>query len=312
MNRQELLKYMKAAIDLETDAATQEAIIQACENKCMEIKPKYLPQPYPNVPIKSKEVNYCDYATRTAYIVGLVFLFGGLLSWFIMSLFDNSGISHVIGGGFTLMGLVLSFRYIMQIVKTHKENKNNQQRYELEVEQYQNKVKELDSVNQTIKENYQISLGQWSNNMEASLSLLKNHLSATKGILEKLYNKDFIYAKYRNLPALTSIYEYFITGRCTELQGAHGAYNMYEDEVRKDTVISQLNTVIEHLEQIKQNQFLLYQQVSMIQKQLRTVEYELNQIRDYASSITQLTALTAYYTALNERNTNVIMACSLM
>ena len=57
--------------------------------------------------------------------------------------------------------------------------------------------------------------------------------------------------------------------------GPHGAYNMYEDEMRKDTVISQLNTVIANLEQIKQNQYMLYQQVKAIQNTASEIGNEL-------------------------------------
>lgn len=123
---------------------------------------------------------------------------------------------------------------------------------------------------------------------------------------------DAIYPKYQNLPALTSIYEYFITGRCDELTGPHGAYNMYEDEVRKDTVISQLNTVIENLEQIKQSQFMLYEQVKMIQKTASAINAELAQIKGYTIAMTQLTALNTYYTALNERNSRTTMYYHLL
>ena len=41
---------------------------------------------------------------------------------------------------------------------------------------------------------------------------------------------------------------------------------MYEDEVRKDTVIAQLNAINENLEKIKQNQYMLYQQVVSIRE----------------------------------------------
>lgn len=136
---------------------------------------------------------------------------------------------------------------------------------------------------------------------------MSQSIDATKELLAQLYARDVIYPKYRNLPALTSICEYFVTGRCTELAGANGAYNLYEDEVRKDAVISQLNIVIENLEQIKQNQYMLYQQVKTIQENTSTIVSEMKQIKGYTVQIAQLTALNAYYAALNERNTRITM-----
>ena len=80
-----------------------------------------------------------------------------------------------------------------------------------------------------------------------------------------------------------------------------------EDALRKDTVISQLNTVIENLEQIRHNQYMLYQQVKAIQENTATIASELQQIKGYTVQIAQLTALNAYYAALNERNTRITM-----
>lgn len=127
-----------------------------------------------------------------------------------------------------------------------------------------------------------------------------------------MYKKDYIYEKYHNLPAMTSIYEYLLTGRCDELSGPHGAYNLYEDEVRKDTVISQLNTVIANLEQIKQNQYMLYQQVKTVQSELMQINNEIRQVKGYTVSIAQFTALNAYYAELTARNTGIAAAYHIM
>ena len=84
----------------------------------------------------------------------------------------------------------------------------------------------------------------------------------TDSALRTFYSCDVIYPKYRTLPALTSICEYFESGRCDTLTGVNGAYNLYEDEVRKDRIISQLNTIIEQLDSIRNNQYLLYTQLT--------------------------------------------------
>ena len=130
-------------------------------------------------------------------------------------------------------------------------------------------------------------------------------------MLEKLYDKNIIYPKYCTLPALTSIYEYFMTGRCTELTGAHGAYNLYEDEVRKDMIINRLDTVIENMEQIRYNQYTLYQQVKSIKENSDAMVSELQQIKGYSIAIAELTALNAYYAARTERNTRITMYYNL-
>ena len=111
-----------------------------------------------------------------------------------------------------------------------------------------------------------------------------------------------IYPKYRTLPALTSIYEYLTTGRCTELSGPYGAYNLYEKEMRNDMIITQLNSVIDNLEQIKQNQFMLYKKLSETQETCREIENELGSISFMTTRLVELNTINAYYnkvTALN-------------
>ena len=159
---------------------------------------------------------------------------------------------------------------------------------------------------------YNERLASWTESGKENDIVLQKPLDSTKSLLSKLYANDFIYAKYQNLPALTSIYEYLLTGRCDELAGAHGAYNLYEDEVRKDTVISQLSTVIDNLEQIKQNQYMLYQQSKLIKNETAAINYELQQIKGYTINLTELTALNTYYSALTARNSEISAAFHLL
>mgnify|MGYP007024707781 CR=1 FL=1 len=53
------------------------------------------------------------------------------------------------------------------------------------------------------------------------------------------------FPKYRNLVAVSQIYEYILSGRCTELGGYQGAYNLYEQETRMDIVIMRLDDIYE-------------------------------------------------------------------
>ncbi len=188
----------------------------------------------------------------------------------------------------------------------YQENKLSQE-YDKESSAYRSICQQIDSRNYQFAIEYQQAMDDWNISNEEMNTFMRKPLLESQNLLQRYYSSNIIYAKYRTIPALTSMYEYFITGRCTELTGPHGAYNMYEDELRKDTVISQLNTVIENLEQIKQNQYMLYQQVKAIQENTSQIASELRQIKGHTVQIAQLTALNAYYAALNERNTRITM-----
>ena len=128
---------------------------------------------------------------------------------------------------------------------------------------------------------------------------------------EQYYSPNIVFAKYRTLPALTTIYEYLMAGRCTTLEGANGAYNLYESEIRANMIISQLDTVIEKLDEIKNIQYTLCHQMSIANASLsridekmdkacdslRSISNNVSAIRDNSEVIKNNTAVIAYYTA---------------
>lgn len=161
--------------------------------------------------------------------------------------------------------------------------------------------------NKKLQKQYYSELCSWQAENDEAHSYFAKPLAETQEVLKNLYSADVIYPKYRNLPALTSIYEYLITGRCEELTGPHGAYNLYEDEVRKDMIISQMNQVIQNLEQIKANQYKLYEEVCRIRENTQAAVNELRAIHGYAVELTGLASLTAYYAGIAASNTNAMM-----
>ena len=92
----------------------------------------------------------------------------------------------------------------------------------------------------------------------------------------KFYSYNIVYPKYRNLVAISSFYEYLESGRCRSLEGSDGAYNIYENEIRLNHVITQLAEVINSLEQIKNNQFLIYSQLQSINTGLNSLNAKMN------------------------------------
>jgi hypothetical protein len=52
--------------------------------------------------------------------------------------------------------------------------------------------------------------------------------------------------------------EYLDSGRCSALEGPDGAYNLYESELRQNYIISKLDTIINQLDMIRENQYYLY------------------------------------------------------
>ena len=126
---------------------------------------------------------------------------------------------------------------------------------------------------------------------------------------ERFYQADIIFEKYRNMPAVTTIYEYLMAGRCSHLEGTDGAYNLYESELRANTIISKLDVVIEKLEEIKQAQYMLCSILQRVSTTLRSIDKKLDtaceslshidesvaEIKKTSEIIADNTAVTAYF-----------------
>ena len=147
----------------------------------------------------------------------------------------------------------------------------------------------------------------------------------------ELYSYNVVFEKYRNLLALSSFYEYLMSGRCDTLEGANGAYNIYEGEIRSNQIISQLSDVVASLETIKNNQYMAYSQLSAMNSGLSRLNSKMNAAVDslgiindtvikasensaqYLKAIAESSEMTAYntertayYTKKNVELTNAL------
>lgn len=149
--------------------------------------------------------------------------------------------------------------------------------------------------------------------IDKEINMAETLMQETYAQRNNFYNLDIIFSKYRNPVALASFSEYLITGRCSTLEGPTGAYNIYENEIRLDRITDQLNVVIDSLEQIKQNQFTIYNELVKMNSTLCLLDESLSEalnsikIMEENSRITnerigeieKNTAVTAYYSQIS-------------
>lgn len=150
-------------------------------------------------------------------------------------------------------------------------------------------------------------------------SLIDNEIRQTEQLLKdtyecrnKLYSYDIVYSKYRDIVALSTFYEYLMAGRCETLEGANGAYNLYENEIRSNLIINQLNQVIVSLDQIKENQYMLYAEINSINNNLEQMNKSMNQalvsiksMDENLQSISKTNDTIAHNSAVIAHNTEV-------
>ena len=147
---------------------------------------------------------------------------------------------------------------------------------------------------------------------KAEVDLLNAPLRETKSLLKKLYSEDIIFPKYRNMIAMCTMYEYFASGRCTELTGANGAYNLYESELRQNIIINQLENVNANLEQVKQNQYILYQGIAETNQALREISADVKNIVNATYDIAVSSRITAYCSQITAANAQAQTYLALM
>ncbi len=120
----------------------------------------------------------------------------------------------------------------------------------------------------------------------------------TKTLLNKLYSKNIIFPKYRNFAAIAQIYEYLLSGRCDQLEGTNGAYNLYESELRQNIIIDKLDEIINQLENLNATMNVMCGAIQRTNHLLSGISMTLGQIEAN-------TALTSYNTQCIAYNTNL-------
>ena len=119
---------------------------------------------------------------------------------------------------------------------------------------------------------------------------LRERLSRMSEVLDSLYGMGFIYPKYRNWVAVSSFYEYLDSGRCEKLEGASGAYNIYENELRMDRVIDKIDVIISRLDTIASTQYKLYREMKRVNANIDILKVS---IRDDLRAIKRQTEASA-------------------
>lgn len=98
---------------------------------------------------------------------------------------------------------------------------------------------------------------------ETKIQEVEKYIAEKQKNVDAFYAKtNFIYAKYRNFVAVSTIWEYLISERCDTLTGAQGAYNLFESEVRLDKIVGNLENISDSVQRIKDVQYALYEAIT--------------------------------------------------
>lgn len=116
--------------------------------------------------------------------------------------------------------------------------------------------------------------------VDAEIKFLKNNIAIMSEQLQKYYDLNIIYPKYRGLIYVCSICEYMEAGRCDSLVGPYGAYNMLENDIKFARVVEKMDNIISNLEQIKENQNELYYAIRETNNQLAALDDSIKKVAE--------------------------------
>ena len=307
MDARKTKEYLKCVFELESALYTHQKIMDAYT----DIRRKNVPiQPVKKScsPPKQPTTIAADYVTpRTmtgkmallSFIAVISLAYGGILLLFII----YAGVTGELSPDsvWNILSPILSTIVgIICVVLIQKEKKAqnelrekkaaeaNAQRakqYTKALAKYEARAEEIEHEYSTQLDLYYRQIAEYNDETSKVCSEFNEIKQILQTNLNKLYAQNIVYAKYRNLVTIATIYEYFDSGRCSELEGPNGAYNMYEGELRSDIIISSLNNILSNLEAIRNNQYTLY----------RSIENANATTKEMLLNINNAQMLTAYY-----------------
>ena len=289
MSTNELKKYLKRVYELEKSLYMQSCVYNTISQRIQRLR-------------TSINVNYKQYDidTRDGWVgfvvIPLGVIIGGLIGCFYQGF--HSGILLSIGRGI-LAGVIIAVAIVVI-------------QYACRSVIYKEKCDEIDRINQSrYNEACELQNRQYkqANGLQNQLSKMKEKYWETKDILDTYYSKNIIYFKYRNLIAISSIFEYIDSGRCVCLEGYEGAYNIFESELRMNLIVTRLDEISSKLDRIIDNQRLLYEAVLESNNQVNKLN---NNIKKSIGTIEKNVEISNYYNRISAQNTEFIKWISLL
>lgn len=309
MTASQLTGYLKQIANLETSIYMQKEVLRKAQGQ-FEAKEPILPKKLQG------RVKTCQEPEKPDLSFGdwpkvLIFSVVGFIISLIVVIVVNycqfESADSILSQAFvgildTLFSIVLAWSpvaivaSIVAFIVISIKNSKIKAEYKNELKEYESEKKEIEAYNKQASQTaekrnnenlqaYQNAITCYNANKNAVIAPLTKTLEESERRLDELYARDVIFEKYRYMVAMTSMYEYFASGRVSALTGHDGAYNLFESELRQNIIICELNTINRNLETIKSNQYILY---SAIKKGNEMMESMMESVRDISNTVTKI------------------------
>lgn len=296
MDKQMLIRYLEDVVELEKQVFLQQKTLDALDSKIRSLgRSASISQP---VYYEQK----MDGDKKAAWAVGV-----GIAVFVLMTIIYYSATNGACTGEelfcgscktITLSSIAASVitLIIIKIIMKYK----SQSRYDKDEFAYnQKRYSDNQRVNRELAEKRILE--------QERSALYQKHLQ-TKQVLQRYYDLNIIYGKYRNFVAVSSFVDYFKSGRCSTLAentGGDGAYNTFETEVRLDRIVDRLDVVISKLSQIQSNQWCIYNAIQEGNRISSRLVSATERLAESSAQIALSSAQTAHYAGITAANSAI-------
>lgn len=246
-----------------------------------------------DIPKSNKAIaDYEDFILSAGFVCAVIgFVIGIIITWRnSILLAPLVGLIIALIAGFT-GGIIIGPLIAISV------RKKEQDKYDLE---YQFKMSEYDRLKKADENRVKKEL-IYRSRIQNDIEELERQYSDSKRHLETMYGRNIIHPKYRhNIIAISAFYQYLSEKRtyCLEFDqstGDRGAYNIYNEEVQRGVIISQLNLVLTKLDQVINNQEILQRTMIDANNKINYLSNDINNMnRQLSSSTKEQTAIQNY------------------
>ncbi len=263
MNRNTLIEYLKNVMYLEQTCYEEERVLNYLSNqKNAYYNPKLQKEEEENYIDSLWTIVGCELEDEFGLAVTAVTAVLAIIFWiiyFVKAHGTDNGTNDkyiyiIISICIIMFGILLVFSKANDKLKEQKQ-----------------KNKRIRNNNEKIREknkSFKNECTRIAKRLSMEYDYLEKQYNSTYDLLNSYYAKGIIYYKYRDIACVASILEYIESGRANDLPTA---YNLLEQDIKYNNVITKLDIIIDKLNDISMNQYYLYDSISQANKNINTL-----------------------------------------
>ncbi len=297
LNSEDLKKYLKGVLDIELSLYLQKETLLRMTNTYNSLGKSTI---FSEIKEEKSSVSIVEIMECTGFLIGgivaiIVFIVcivhEGLLGFFVGIIGALLyGILAFIAGGIIIGGIIgLILKSKDQARLTHDFNEEIIYR-QVQIMNDEDRVKNEERKKAILLRD---------------INSVKTQIRKTETSLVKAYRYNVLDPDYRNIYAVSSMYGYLVKGRTKCLQfndatGDQGAYNIYENELRLNKIITNTQEILNKLDQVINAQYQLAYGLQQANRKIdalcHSISNHINKVETSLQNIEQCQQLIAYNT----------------